>query len=104
MYYKVIHNNRVIDILDHLTFLKYQPKHRIMVLCSEAEAQAIMSSDHQKIWHEVSMYQIPVSGYDTVKLEPIDRYEYEQLKNLNCQTPEEIIDNYTLSLIEGGVL
>lgn len=104
MYYKVIKDNKVIDVLDKLIFLKYQKKHNIMVICSESEAEAILSSDKQNIWHEETLYKIPVEGYDTVRLEEIDKYEYEKLKMLNYKTPEEIIDSYTLSLIEGGVL
>lgn len=104
MYYKVMYHNRVIDVLDYLVFVKYQPKNNIMVHCEEHEAQGILSSDRKKIWHEISMFKIPVGNYDSVELVKIDKYEYEQLKRLNGKTPEEIIDEYTLSLIEGGVL
>ena len=45
MYYKVIKNNKVIDVLDNLIYLKWEPKHKIMVLSDENEAQAILSSD-----------------------------------------------------------
>lgn len=104
MYYKVIHSGRVIDVLDQLIYLKYDQEHGIMVLCDEGDAQAIMSSDTNKAWHEPSLYRIPVSGYDTVSIEEIDKYEYEQLKVLRCKTPQEIIDEYTLSLISEGVI
>ena len=104
MYYKVLKNGKVIDVLDHLSFAKYQDKHRIMITCSQEEAQAIISSDGEYIWHVEGLYGIPVDGYDTVNLEEIDEYEYKQLKALNMKTPEEIIDEYTLLLIEGGIL
>lgn len=104
MFYKVIKNNHVIDVLDKLIFLKYQPKHKIMVLCDESEAQAILSSDKNHIWHEASLYNIPITGYDTVKLEEIDEYEYNRLKLLNMKSPEEIIDKFVMSLIEEGIL
>lgn len=104
MFYKVIKNNKVIDVLDRLVFLKYQEKHNRMLFCNEDEAQAIYSSDGKYIWHEESLYNIPVSGYDTVRLEEIDEYEYNQLKILNGKTPEEIIDNFVLSLISEGVV
>ena len=55
MYYKVLKNNKVIDVLDKLVFLKYQPKHKIMVLCDENDAQAILSSDKNTIWHEETL-------------------------------------------------
>lgn len=104
MFYKVIYKDKVIDVLDKLNYLKYQKKYDRMILCEESEAQAILSSDEQHIWHEETLYNIPVAGYDTVKLEEIDEYEYKQLKVLNCKTPEQIIDEYTLLLIDGGVL
>ena len=104
MYYKVLKNNKVIDVLDKLVFLKYQPKHKIMVLCDENEAQAILSSDKNTIWHEETLYKIPVDGYENVKIEPIDEFEYKQLKILNGKTPEEIVDLLILDLIAEGVI
>ena len=104
MFYKVLKDDRVIDVLDRLIFIKYQPRNNIMVMCSEDDAQAILSSDGRYVWHEESCYNLPVSGYDTVSLVEIDRYEYERLKMLNGKTPQEIIDAYTLSLICDGVI
>ena len=104
MYYKVIKNNKVSDVLDQLIYLKYQPKHKIMVLCDENDAQAILSSDSNTIWHESTLYKIPVDGYDTVTVKEVDEYEYKQLKVLNGNTPEEIIDKYTALLLDMGVL
>lgn len=104
MYYKVIKNNKVIDVLDNLTYLKWQDKHKIMVLSDENEAQAILSSNKNTIWHEKTLYNIPVDGYDTVEVLPIDEFEYKQLKVLNMKTPESIIDEYNLLLLEMGVI
>lgn len=104
MYYKVVKNNKVIDVLYRLIFVKYQQKHNIMIACEESQAQAIISSDGEYVWHVKGLYRIPVDGYDTVELIEIDEYEYKRLKVLNFKTPEEIIDEYTLLLIEGGIL
>ena len=104
MYYKVLKDGKVMDILDHLAFVKYQPKHNIMIGCLEHEAQGILSSEGEYIWHVDGMYHIPVDGYDTVELIEIDEHEYRQLKVLNFKTPEEIIDAYTLLLLDGGIL
>lgn len=106
MYYKVIKNNRVIDVLEQLVYVKWQEKHKIMVLCDINDAQGIISSDGEHIWHEPSLYRIPVDGYDTVELEEIDKYEYEQLKTLNLKSADEIFDQavlLTLKKIYGGV-
>ena len=104
MYYKVLKDNKVIDVLDHLVFVKYQKKNNIMIACEKHDAQAIISSDGTYIWHVNGLYRIPVDGYDTVDIIEIDEYEYRQLRVLNLKTPEEIIDEYTLLLIGGGVL
>ena len=104
MFYKVIKNNKVIDVLDNLIYLKWQDKHKIMVLCGENEAQAILSSDQNTIWHEKTLYDVPVKGYDTVELIEIDEYEYKQLKMLNHKTPEQIIDDFVLSLLENNII
>lgn len=104
MYFKVLKDNRVIDVLDRLVYLKYQEKYNRMIFCDEEEAQAIFSSDREHIWHTDGLYNIPVSGYDTVQLEEIDEYEYKQLKILNGKTPEEIVDAVILSLVESKVI
>ena len=106
MYYKVLKDNKVIDVLDHLIYLKYQPKHKIMVLSSIDEAQAILSSDKNTIWHERTLYNIPVDEpkFDVVDLVEIDFYEYNKLKMLNLSTPEQIIDSVIFELISEGVI
>lgn len=104
MYYKVLKNNKVIDVLDCLVYLKYQPKHKMMVLSDENEAQAILSSDKNTIWHEKTLYKVPVGGFDEVEIAKIDEHEYKQLKMLNLKTPEEIADAVILSLIEDGII
>lgn len=104
MYYKVLKDNKVIDVLDHLTYVRYVEKNKIMIACTYSKAQAIVSSDGNHIWHVKGLYHIPVEGYDTVELIEIDKYEFEKLKALNGHTPEEIIDSFVLSLIEGGIL
>lgn len=104
MYYKVIKDNKVVDVLDNLIYLKWEPKHKIMVLSDENEAQAILSSDKNTIWHEKTLYKIPVSGYDEVEIQEINQFEYQQLRVLNMKTPEAIIDEYNLLLLEMGVI
>lgn len=104
MYFKVIKDGKVIDVLDNLVFLKYQEKYNRMIFCDEEEAQAIFSSDREHIWHTEGLYNIPVSGYDEVTLEEIDKYEYEQLRVFNCKSIEDILDEYTMLLIDSGVI
>lgn len=104
MFYKVLKNNKVIDVLDHLTYLKWQEKNKIMLLSDEGEAQAILGSDGNTIWHVEGFYDLPVEGYETVSIQEINQFEYKQLKMLNGKTPEEIIDAFVASLIEDNLL
>ena len=106
MYYKVMKDNKVIDVLDNLIYLKWQDKHKIMVLCCEDEAQAILSSGKNDIWHEKSLYKVPVDEpkFETVELVEINKFEYDKLKILNLKTPEEIIDEFVMSLLEENII
>lgn len=106
MFYKVIKNNKVIDVLDKIIYLKWQPKHKTMILSDINEAQAILSSDNETIWHEKTLYKIPTDEpkFETVEVIEIDEHEYKQLKTLNLSTPEQIIDSFLLSLFENNIL
>lgn len=106
MYYKVIKNNKVIDILDYLKYFKWQSKNKIMLLTDINDAQVFLSSDGHTFWHTETLYKLPIDApkYDTVELVEIDEYEYKQLKVLNMKSPEAIIDEYNLLLLEMGVI
>ena len=106
MFYKVIKDNKVIDVLDNIVYLKWQPKNKIMVLTGIDDAQAILSSDQNNIWHEKTLYNVPIEAglYDSVELFEIDEFEYKQLRVLNMKSPESILDEYNLLLLEMGVI
>ena len=103
MFYKVIYNNKVIDVLDKLVYLRYRVKHDRMVLCKEDKAQAILSSDQEHIWHVEGFYNIPVDRYETVRIEKIDEFEYRQLKTLNNKTSEGVIDDFVEMLLDNEI-
>ena len=104
MFYRVVKNGRTIDVLDKLMYCKYQLKHKIILNCSESEAEGILSSDNKTAYHLSSLNPFPVDIFDTVILEKVNEHEYEQLKKQHCMSAEEIIDQYTASLLEQGVL
>lgn len=106
MYYKVIKDNKVIDVLDDPVYLKYQSKNKIMLLSDLKNAQAILSSDNDTIWHEITLHKLPDDApkYDVVKLVEISEFEYKQLRVLNMKSPEQILDEYNLLLLEMGII
>lgn len=106
MYYKVLKNDKVIDVLDDIAFGRYQAKHDIILSTDEQKAEVFLGSDGNTWLHDSTLRPLPdgVTKYDTVERVEIDVYEYEQLKTLNYKTPEEIVDAYTLELIERGII
>lgn len=106
MYYKVVKDNNVIDVLDHLKYFKWQPKHKIMLLTDITDAQVVLSSDESTFWHTETLYKLPDDApkFEIVEIKEIPEHEYRQLKALNMKTPEEIIDEFLLTLFENGIL
>lgn len=104
MCYKIIKDSKVVDVLDELRFVQYNTISHRIVFSHVETAEGILSSDRKTVWHLRGLRALPVPGYDTVDAVEITKEEYHHLKALNGRTPEEIIDEYTLSLIEGGLL
>jgi hypothetical protein len=106
MYYKVIKNNKVIDVLDHLKYFKWQPKHKIMLLTDMSDAQVVLSSDESTFWHTETLYKLPDDApeFDTVEIFEISQSEYKQLRMFGCRTLDEVLDEYTLLLIQEGII
>lgn len=104
MYYKILKNGKIIDAVARLQYVRAPAESKRVLLCSCAEASGILSEDGTKIWHLEGFYPFQVGDYETVEIRPIEEKEYHQIKALNGSTPEEIIDEYTLYLIEEGLL
>lgn len=104
LYYKIIYNQRVIDTLDKLYYVKYQIKHNTLLLCTEKDAEAILSSDKTKGYHLSTLKKPQADVFDTVSIEEIDRFEYDKLVMMNLKTPEEISKSIILELMERGIL
>ena len=79
MYYKVIKNNEVVDILRNINYIKYQEKHKILILCDIKEAQAVLSSDGKCGWHIEGLYNFTLDNTEYEIVE-ITEFEYEKLK------------------------
>ena len=88
MYYKVMKDNAVLDVLDSIKYAQYQTKHKTFLFCNVSEAQGIFSSDGKIVWHISGLHDIPIEGYDTVELIEISFDEYQSRKQLNGQTKE----------------
>jgi len=103
MYYKLLRNGTVVDILDQLIYLKYDDRLNMMINSNVNSANAILSSDKNHYWHLLGLPRATVE-MDTVEIVEISEQEYDRLKMLNLKAPEETIDAYTLTLLNGGIL
>lgn len=120
MYYKVIYDKNVIDVLDGLTYILYQPLNKIYLICESNESPCgIQSSTQETFYHIEGMTDFPVQDFKTVKLIEIEKDEYDTLKEalgLNEEivyeepieeepveeepTDEEILYSNTLDLVK----
>lgn len=81
MYFKVLNkSNAVVDVLDHILYVKHQPKHDLLLLCDIKEAQAVLSSSGKYGWHISGLYNFPPDNQEYKVIE-ITKYEYDKLKN-----------------------
>lgn len=103
MYYKVMKGGQCVDVLDRISFVKYQEKHGLLLLCTPEEAQAILSSSGEYGWHIEGLYNF-IPDNEKYELLEISKYEYDQRKKYQCKTKEELIDAVTLELLERGIL
>ena len=103
-YYKVLKNGKPIDVLERVHYLKWNEPTNRFYNATKEDAQAIKSSDGKKVWHEITLRSIPIEGYDNVELCAINESEYRRLKFEFCYDINEFLDQYTLLLIERGVL
>ena len=104
MYYKILKDDKIIEVTDSLQYVWIPNGSKKLLICSQKDAQGVVSADGKTVWHLRGFYDFPFGNYETVEAIAITKEEYHQWKALNGRTPEEIIDEYTLSLIEGGLL
>ena len=73
MYYKLIQNGTVTDVIERAVFVRRQEKHGMIVPCAEACANGIVGRDGV-IYRVDGLPAFPQGAYETVY--PIDRAEY----------------------------
>lgn len=79
MYYRVVKNGKVIDILDRIVYVKHQEKHDQLLICDIADAQAILSSDGNYAWHIEGLYNFNPDN-TTYIISEISKYDYDKYK------------------------
>lgn len=104
-YYQILRNGVIIDTYSgvKLTYVKYQEKHRTLLLCNQTDAEGIIA-DSGKCYHINTLLPFPVDDYLTADIEEISEIEYERLKERDLKTADEIRADLLNELIERGAL
>lgn len=79
MYFKVMRDNHVVDVLDSITYIAYQKKHDILLLSDIQTAQAILSSDGKRGWHIEGLYNFEPDN-TVYQIEQVKQSEYQKIK------------------------
>ena len=81
MYYKVAYNQEIIDVLDNIQYVKYQPRNKMLILSDQFNGSVGLCSSNGEIYRLAE--QPETIGFDinkVVKLIEIEEDEYEILK------------------------
>lgn len=102
-YYKVEKDGYVTGLLTEFRYIRYDKRHQLVVSCSPEYAEGFLSEDFTHYWRTPDMRE-GGGNFETVDVTEITEYEYNKLRILDMKTPQEIIDAYTMSLIDGGII
>lgn len=82
MYFKIIYNALVIDILDSIQYVRWLKRGKKFVKTEMTSANGILASDGINIYHVEGMPEFNGMGnYKTVHMIQIEKEEYDKLKS-----------------------
>ena len=82
MYFKIIYNALVIDILDSIQYVRWLKRGKKFVKTEITSAHGILASDGINIYHVEGMPEFNGMGnYKTVHMIQIEKEEYDKLKS-----------------------
>lgn len=79
MYYKLMNNDVVVDLLKKLYYVRYLPKSKRWVGTDALSAHGVVSSDGGVIYHLHGRSHVCPDDIQSVALVEIDAQEYEKL-------------------------
>lgn len=79
MYYMVIKDKTIIDVLSNVIFVRTQVVHNRLMVCNQEYAEGILSSDTNTIYYASDFIEENVKNYPVVSLVEIDEEKYNSL-------------------------
>ena len=93
--YKILHNNQIIDVMEDVRYVKCLPKSQKLIAVDKAQANGIVSSDGDTIYHILETKNTFNTEKLSVQIIKINKEEYEALttqmkeqKDLNTRINE----------------
>lgn len=101
--YKILENNRIIDVMEDIKFIKYLPRSKRVITVDEKQANGCVSSNGDEIYHLLGTPYNFAEARKTVRYERINAEEYERLtqevkKNQDLETRIQELEAKLLEL------
>lgn len=77
--YKILHNNQIIDVMEDIRYVKYLPKSQKLIAVDKAQANAVVSSDGDTIYHILGTKNTFNTEKLSVQVIKITEEEYKEL-------------------------
>lgn len=77
--YKILHNNQIIDVMEDVRYVKCLPKSQKLIAVDKAQANGIVSSDGDTIYHILETKNTFNTEKLSVQIMEITEKEYEEL-------------------------
>lgn len=101
MYFKIIYNALVIDILDSVQYVRWLKRGKKFVKTEMTSANGILASDGINIYHVEEMPDFDgMSNYKTVHMLQIEKEEYDRLKSQMVEGDVIYVDESAFSTEE----
>lgn len=81
MFYKVTHNNMVVDLLTDVQYVRFLPRQKRLVKTDSQSANAVMGSDHNTVYHLCGKPYTFDDDRKSVQLVRISEEEYDRLSS-----------------------
>lgn len=79
MFYKLMNNDIVMDLLKEIHYIRYLPKSKRWVLTDSFSAQGVMGSDYETIYYLEDKANTAEEKHIKVRVEKINEKEYYRL-------------------------
>lgn len=80
MFYKIVQDGKIIDVLAEISYVKIQIASNRLIRCGQEYSEGILSSDGSQIYYCEDLIRKNSNDYSEVTITEIDEEEYEALR------------------------